>query len=44
MLAGRNSHSASFGVISEIATGFPGYTAKRPSSVTMLPETLRLNV
>ncbi len=43
LLTGRNSHSANFGVISEIATGFPGYTAKRPSSVTMLPETLRLN-
>ena len=43
LLTGRNSHSANFGVISEIATGFPGYTAMRPSSVTMLPETLRLN-
>ena len=42
-LTGRNSHSANFGVISEIATGFPGYTAVRPSSVTNLPETLRLN-
>ena len=43
LLTGRNSHSANFGVISEIATGFPGYTAVRPSSVTMLPEILRLN-
>ena len=24
LLTGRNSHSANFGVISEIATGFPG--------------------
>ncbi len=43
LLTGRNSHSTNFGVISEIATGFPGYTAVRPKSVTMLPETLRLN-
>ena len=43
LLTGRNSHSANFGVISEIATAFPGYTAMRPSSVTMLPEILRLN-
>ena len=42
-ITGRNSHSANFGVISEIATGFPGYTAVRPSSVTNLPEILRLN-
>ena len=42
-LTGRNSHSANFGVISEIATGFPGYTAVRPRSVTNLPEILRLN-
>ena len=43
LLTGRNSHSANFGVISEIATAFPGYTAMRPRSVTMLPEILRLN-
>ncbi|MGC1599944.1 MAG: sulfatase-like hydrolase/transferase, partial [Candidatus Acidiferrales bacterium] len=42
-LTGRNSHSANFGVISEIATAFPGYSAMRPSSVTTLPEILRLN-
>ena len=34
LLTGRNSHSANFGVISEIATAFPGYTAMRPASVT----------
>ncbi len=43
LLTGRNSHSTNFGVISEIATAFPGYTAMRPDSVTMLPEILRLN-
>ena len=43
LLTGRNSHSTNFGVISEIATAFPGYTAMRPASVTMLPEILRLN-
>ena len=38
LLTGRNSHTANFGVISKIATGFPGYSAMRPNSVTMLPE------
>ena len=37
LLTGRNSHSANFGVISKIASGFPGYTAMRPDSVAMLP-------
>ncbi|MGA8532915.1 MAG: sulfatase-like hydrolase/transferase, partial [Candidatus Tumulicola sp.] len=43
LLTGRNSHSTNFGVISEIATGFPGYTAMRPDSISMLPQILRLN-
>ncbi len=43
LLTGRNSHSANFGIIAEMATSFPGYTAMRPSSVAMLPEILRLN-
>ena len=43
LLTGRNSHSANFGMIAEMATAFPGNTAMRPSSVTMLPEILRLN-
>ena len=43
LITGRNSHSANFGVIAEIATAFPGNTGMRPSSIAMLPETLRLN-
>ena len=43
LLTGRNSHSANFGVIGEIATAFPGNTGMRPSSIAMLPEILRLN-
>ena len=43
LLTGRNSHSANFGVIGEIATAFPGNTGMRPSSIAMLPEMLRLN-
>ncbi len=43
LLTGRNSHSTNFGIIAEMATAFPGNTGMRPSSVTMLPEILRLN-
>ena len=43
LLTGRNSHSTNFGIIAEMATAFPGNTGMRPSSVAMLPETLRLN-
>ena len=37
LLTGRNSHSANFGVISEIATAFPGYTAMRPRTSRCCP-------
>ena len=43
LLTGRNSHSTNFGIIAEMATAFPGNTGMRPSSITMLPEILRLN-
>ncbi|MFZ0917351.1 MAG: arylsulfatase [Candidatus Udaeobacter sp.] len=43
LLTGRNSHSCNFGTIGEIATAFPGNTGMRPSSITTLPEILRLN-
>ncbi len=43
LITGRNSHSCNFGTIGEIATAFPGNTGMRPSSITMLPEILRLN-
>ena len=43
LITGRNSHSANFGVIGEIATSFPGNTGMRPSSIAPLPQMLRLN-
>jgi len=36
LLTGRNHHSVGFGVISEIATGFPGYdSVMGPESATI---------
>ena len=32
MLTGRNHHSVNMGSITELATGFPGYTSVRPDS------------
>lgn len=43
LLTGRNHHSASCGVVQEIATAFPGYTGQRPDSVAPLAEMVRLN-
>ena len=43
LLTGRNSHSANMGCVAEVATGFPGNTAKRPNSVAPLGETMKLN-
>jgi len=43
LLTGRNAHSAEMGAISEMATAFPGMTAKRPLSVAPLAEMLNLN-
>ena len=43
LLTGRNPHSANMGCVAEVATGFPGNTAKRPNSVAPLAEMLKLN-
>jgi arylsulfatase len=40
ILTGRNHHSAAMGVIAELSTGFPGYTARMPLSHGMLSEML----
>jgi arylsulfatase A-like enzyme len=40
VLTGRNHHSAGMGRIVELATGFPGYDARIPRSVAMLPAML----
>jgi arylsulfatase len=43
LLTGRNPHSVGFGVISELATGFPGYNAVIPAETATIAETLRQN-
>jgi arylsulfatase A-like enzyme len=43
LLSGRNHHMNNMGVITEMATAFPGYTGQRPASVAPLAEMLRLN-
>ena len=42
LLTGRNHHSCNMGVITEMATSFPGYTGVRPASIATLAEMLRL--
>jgi len=41
LLTGRNHHSAATGVITEIGSGYPGYTGQIPASTAMVSETLR---
>lgn len=41
LLTGRNHHNVGFGRITELATGFPGYNGRFPSSTRFLPEILR---
>lgn len=43
LLTGRNPHSVAMGMVVERATGFPGYHARIPSDVQMLPATLVAN-
>jgi arylsulfatase len=43
MLTGRNHHSVNMGGITEIATGFPGYTSVRPDSAATIAQVLKLN-
>ncbi len=43
LLAGRNHHSISTGVIIEMGTGYPGYTGIIPRSTALVSETLRGN-
>lgn len=43
LLTGRNHHSVSTGVVEELATGFPGYTAILPKSAATVAEVLRQN-
>src|SRR6266480_4871460 len=43
LLTGRNHHSVGTGVITEIGTGFPGYTGLVPDTAVGLPQILRMN-
>jgi arylsulfatase len=43
LLTGRNHHSVSTGVITELASGYPGYTAILPRSAATIAEVLRDN-
>jgi arylsulfatase A-like enzyme len=43
LLTGRNHHSASTGVITEIGCGFPGYSGQIPKTTAMVSEILRQN-
>lgn len=43
LLTGRNHHTAHFGTITELATGFPGYDAILPRSCANLGELLHAN-
>ena len=43
MLTGRNHHSVNMGSITEVATGFPGYTSVRPDSAATIAQILKFN-
>jgi arylsulfatase A-like enzyme len=43
LLTGYNHHSNNMGVITELASTFPGYTAVRPQTITPMAEVLRQN-
>ncbi|MEK6782432.1 MAG: sulfatase-like hydrolase/transferase [Bacteroidota bacterium] len=43
LLTGYNHHSNNMGVITELASTYPGYTAVRPQTITPAAEVLRLN-
>ncbi|CAN5517764.1 arylsulfatase [soil metagenome] len=43
LITGRNHHSVGFGVISELATGFPGYNSVIPKDVATVGRILQTN-
>jgi arylsulfatase A-like enzyme len=43
LLTGYNPHSVNLGIITELATSYPGYTSIRPQSITPMAEVLRQN-
>jgi arylsulfatase A-like enzyme len=43
LLTGRNHHSASTGIITDFATGFPGYDGLLPDNVSLISQVLQGN-
>ncbi|WP_241772952.1 arylsulfatase [Erythrobacter sp. SG61-1L] len=43
LLTGRNHHSVGFGTLSELATGYPGYSGVLPRSAATIGEVLKQN-
>src|SRR5262245_60218205 len=43
MLTGRNHHSCGMGGITEIASGYPGYSSVLPNTIAPLAKVLKLN-
>jgi len=43
LLTGRNHHTVGMGMITEFATGFPGYNGRIPKSAAFMSEILRQN-
>ena len=43
LLTGRNHHSVGTGVLTEMGTGYPGYSGQIPKSTALVSETLRQN-
>ncbi len=43
LITGRNHHAVAFGTITEMATGFPGYTGLMPKNAATIAEILQQN-
>lgn len=43
LLTGYNPHSVNLGIITELATTYPGYTSIRPQTITQMAKVLRQN-
>lgn len=43
LLTGYNPHSVNLGIITELASSYPGYSSIRPQSITPMAEVLRQN-
>jgi arylsulfatase len=43
LITGRNHHSVTSGVITEMATGYPGYNSLVPNSAASVAQVLKLN-